>query len=379
MIQRPIRRVLVACRGEQAAALVSVLEAAGIETVAPFDADDSEAPYLDVAAWPVPLPPSAASAPQGMDPAALIGLALDAGADAIHPGTGPLRWSAEAARMVMNVGLAWIGARPDALAAYEDAHQVRGRAVAAGLVPGFAGSAAPDVRRVRVMVLGDGQGDGLVLGEHAVLSETVRETPAPGLDDVTRARLWETALRFVRAERIVGSAVVDFTVDARGGVGFEGAHLGLGEGWGLHDEAWGIPLVLAEVRLHSGESLGVSRAEVRLPDPSVEIELRALADAEAGQVRIGGAADGPVRHGSVEGSAAPAVRHDDGLYVTCALYEGARVRAGSVIARLRAGGPTHGAARVRACVAVKAASVEGVPSDAASVLEVLSDPVRWPA
>jgi acetyl/propionyl-CoA carboxylase alpha subunit len=195
----------------------------------------------------------------------------------------------------------------------------------------------------------------------------VRETPAPGLDDVARARLWDAALRFVRAERIVGSAALDFTLDARGGVSLESARPGLGEGWGLHDEAWGIPLVLAEVRLHAGESLGVSRAEVRLPAPAVEVELRALADARAGGVRVAGADDGS------------AIRLDDGLYVTCALHEGARVRAGSVIVRLRAGGPTHGAARVRACVAVKATQVEGVPSDAAAVLEVLADPVRWPA
>ena len=126
-VARRIGRVLVAARGHAAAERVAVYEAFGIETVVVFDASDAEDAHLDEASWAAALPEQvrvdANSRRDGPSPedspllAALVGVAMDAGADAFDPSGTEFSSSEEASRLATSVGLAWLGARAELLAA----------------------------------------------------------------------------------------------------------------------------------------------------------------------------------------------------------------------------------------------------------------------
>lgn len=81
-----IKRVLIANRGEIAARLVAFYRDLGLETVAAFSEPDAEQPYLDDADFAVYLN-GATVQETYMQPERIVSAALDAGCDAIHPGT----------------------------------------------------------------------------------------------------------------------------------------------------------------------------------------------------------------------------------------------------------------------------------------------------
>ncbi len=139
MEKRGIQRVLVACRGEVGASVARRIEATGVESVALYAEIDAGDAWLDEVAYAAPL---AGGSEAGMAPYSdrlrIVSAALDAGTDAVHPGTGSLARDAEFAHMVANVGLAWVGAPPAVLAACADRVEVRRMVRDAGLpvVPG---------------------------------------------------------------------------------------------------------------------------------------------------------------------------------------------------------------------------------------------------
>ncbi|MCY3894187.1 MAG: ATP-grasp domain-containing protein [Acidimicrobiaceae bacterium] len=116
---RPIRRLLVANRGEIARRVFRTAWSMGISTVAVYADGDAEAPFVTDADLSVPLGGrSAAESYLAVDK--VIAAAVSSEADAIHPGYGFLSENAEFARAVIDAGLVWVGPPPDAIAAMGD-------------------------------------------------------------------------------------------------------------------------------------------------------------------------------------------------------------------------------------------------------------------
>jgi acetyl-CoA carboxylase, biotin carboxylase subunit len=126
------RRVLIANRGEIAGRVIRTCRRLGIETVLTVsDADAGSVParLADKVAAIGP-PPAAASY---LDVDAVVGAAVAAGADAVHPGYGFLSENARLARACADAGVVFIGPTPETLAASGDKLAAREHAVAAGL------------------------------------------------------------------------------------------------------------------------------------------------------------------------------------------------------------------------------------------------------
>lgn len=109
-----ISRVLVANRGEIARRIFRTCREMGIATVAVFSDADSAEPHIREADDAVRLP-GTASADTYLNIDALVGAALEAEADAVHPGYGFLAESGAFARAVQDAGLIWIGPPPKAI------------------------------------------------------------------------------------------------------------------------------------------------------------------------------------------------------------------------------------------------------------------------
>ena len=134
------KRVLIANRGEIAVRIARAAEALGIETVSVHSAADARGLHTRVTretrllggATGDPVAPY-------LDIAALIGAAVEAGCDAVHPGYGFLSENAEFARRCLAEGLTFIGPPPEALELF--GNKVTARRLAASIgVPTVAGS-----------------------------------------------------------------------------------------------------------------------------------------------------------------------------------------------------------------------------------------------
>jgi excisionase family DNA binding protein len=142
---RPIRRLLVANRGELVVRIARTCRQMGITCLALVPEDQSRAWWTTAADEIVPLEGSY------LDAGAVLAAAVAAGADAIHPGYGFLAENAAFASSVIDAGLRWIGPPPEAMLALGDKASARRLAADVGVptLPGYDGADQSDERLAR--------------------------------------------------------------------------------------------------------------------------------------------------------------------------------------------------------------------------------------
>lgn len=183
MQQRFPRRLLVANRGEIARRIIATARRLGIGTVAIHHRVDADLPYVaeaDIACEVTGDQPVGAY----LDIDQIVRIAVESGADAIHPGYGFLAENTGFARAVVAAGLTWVGPSPEAISAMGDKVEARNRVAAAGVpVSGGAGQALSDSAEavaeaerlgypVMVKAAGGGGGIGMTIARDA---EAVRK------------------------------------------------------------------------------------------------------------------------------------------------------------------------------------------------------------
>ena len=186
-----IRRILIANRGEIAVRVIRTCQRLGIEAVLATSGADADSVPARLADRTIMIGPAEAY----LSVAAVVGAAVAAGADAIHPGYGFLAENPRLARACEAAGIIFVGPGAEVLEAAGDKLAARAHAVAAGLpvLPGgpvlpagLAGPADPAgpagagalAQRIGYPVLvkaaGGGGGRGLrVVRDPAALAEAV--------------------------------------------------------------------------------------------------------------------------------------------------------------------------------------------------------------
>jgi propionyl-CoA carboxylase alpha chain len=279
----------------------------GIRTVAVHSDADENALHARVADAAVRLP-GAAPAETYLRGDLIVKAALNAGADAVHPGYGFLSENADFARAVRDAGLVWIGPPPEAIEAMasktrakelmgvEPLHEVAEadlpvlvKAAAGGGGRGMrvvrrldeledaltearaeAASAFGDGevfvepyveggRHVEVQILADTHGTVWALGTRDCSlqrrhQKVIEEAPAPGLTHGLTQELHELAVRAARAVDYVGAGTVEFLV-ADGRAHFLEMNTRLQVEHPVTEAVFGIDLVALQIQVAEGAAL----------------------------------------------------------------------------------------------------------------------------
>ena len=107
-------KILIANRGEIACRVIRTAQRLGIATVAVYSEADRRAMHVELAdeAWPIGPPPPRESY---LNIEAILRVARDHGAEAIHPGYGFLSENADFAEACARAGVVFIGPPPGAI------------------------------------------------------------------------------------------------------------------------------------------------------------------------------------------------------------------------------------------------------------------------
>jgi acetyl/propionyl-CoA carboxylase alpha subunit len=242
-----------------------------------------------------------------------------------------------------------------------DVATAREAIVAAGAVGAFIERALKSARHVVVMVVGDGDGSAVHVGEHESSvrgpgGAQMRECPSPGLNPADREKLCMAAADFLAAWRFLGVGAVRFLVGPDGRPWFSDVDAGLAEGFALHDMVYGTDLVGAQISLAAGEELGWDQEEMAPDGHAVEIVVSALSK------------------GTLTRFDFPDAPGLDAVATVGTLIDPA---VDPVLARIRARAPTRHAALVRVRAALAVAKVSGVETDIEACALRLADRGVW--
>jgi len=157
----PIRKLLIANRGEIAIRIARTAAAMGIATVSVHAQDDAASLHTRRTDETHALKGRGVAA--YLDAAGLIAAALETGCDAIHPGYGFLAENASFARACQDSGLVFVGPTPDSLDLFGDKAAARAfaRSCDVPLVPGSDG--ATDLAGAQAFMAGLGDGGAIMV------------------------------------------------------------------------------------------------------------------------------------------------------------------------------------------------------------------------
>ena len=186
MERKPIKKVLIANRGEIAVRIIRSCREMGIHTVAVFSDADRTSMHVRYAGEAYHIGPSP-SVDSYLRIDKILEVAKQSGADAIHPGYGFLSENAEFSRRCQEEGIIFIGPSPEAILGMGDKITARRTMIKAGVpvVPGTTDAVTSEEEALQtiheiglpVMIKasagGGGKGMRLVKEESQILSQNL--------------------------------------------------------------------------------------------------------------------------------------------------------------------------------------------------------------
>ena len=308
----PIRKILIANRGEIAVRIARTAHEMGISPVAVYTDADCKSPYLRAAAESVAIGASY------LDIDRILDAARKTKADAIHPGYGFLAENADFAEACRRAGILFIGPTPDVIGKMGSKIDAREVAAAAGvpvvpaidpnatinfpiLIKASAGgggrgmrivaSAAQleealqsarseaerafgdgsllieryieNARHVEFQIFGDHHGNLIHLFERDCSiqrrhQKIIEESPSPGLSNELRQRMGEAAVAIGRAIGYTNAGTVEFLLAPSGEFFFIEVNTRIQVEYPVTELVTGLDLIRLQIEIAEGKPLALS-------------------------------------------------------------------------------------------------------------------------
>lgn len=212
-------------------------------------------------------------------------------------------------------------------------------------------------RHVEVQILGDRDGTVIHLGERDCTlqrrhQKLIEEAPAPDLSDALREQFGEAAVRLARSVGYVGAGTCEFLLDPEhGSIHFLEMNTRLQVEHPVTELVTGIDIVQAQLRIASGDGMGIQQTAVRTSGHALEFRINAEDPAQGFLP-----SPGPVR--ALKVPQGPWVRFDAGIEA------GGRIAGeyDSMVGKLIVWGPDRASALARGARALDEFEVDGVPT-----------------
>ncbi|GAB4275450.1 MAG: acetyl-CoA carboxylase biotin carboxylase subunit [Pararhodobacter sp.] len=409
--------ILIANRGEIALRVMRTARAMGYGCAVVHTPDDADAAHFRDA-------DRAVCVPSYLDGAAILAAARALGAGMVHPGYGYLSENAGFAAVCAEAGVRFIGPAPEAIALMGDKGRAKRAALAAGVpvLPGAEGGdllaegarigvplmvkaalggggrgmrlvtdladlpealtrarseaekgfgdgalilekALMNPRHIEVQVFGDSHGTVVHLGERDCSvqrrhQKVIEEAPSPAVDGALREALGASAVALARACGYVGAGTVEFLLED-GAFWFLEMNTRLQVEHPVTEAVTGLDLVEWQIRVARGEALPLAQEDIRLRGHAIEARLYAEDPAQGFLPQMGRV---------LAWAPGAGLRCDD------ALRAGDTVGGGfdPMLAKLVAHGPDRDTARRRLIAGLEATRVQGLATNRAFLVSVLS-------
>jgi acetyl-CoA carboxylase, biotin carboxylase subunit len=304
-----ISKILIANRGEIAVRILRACRDLGIPAVVAYSEADRDSLAVQLADEAICIGPAEARRSYLNQPA-VISAAMITGCDAVHPGYGFLSEDATFAEACGAHDLTFIGPRPEVLERFASKYAVRRMLAANGLptVPGSRGivtdlsDALDQAAEAGYPVLlkpsagGGGRGMRLVrspremetslplarseaqaaFGDDSVyFQKIIEEGPSPAMDEPTRERLRDLAIRSVVAAGYESAGTLEFLLDADGNFYFIEINCRIQVEHPVTELLTSVDLIAEQVRLAAGERLTLRQEDVVLRGHAIEFRINA--------------------------------------------------------------------------------------------------------
>ncbi len=327
----PIKRLLIANRGEIAVRIARTAHRLGIGTVGIYADADAHALHLDSM-------DSAVSVSSYLEMNEVLAAASAEGCDAVHPGYGFLAENAAFAQAVNDAGLNWVGPTSNQIALLGDKVAAKRVAIEAGvptteIIAASPGSVPSDVsfpalvkaaaggggrgmrvvrsaadlsdaidaaareaegafgdgrvfiepfiehgRHVEVQIMGDRHGNVIHLGERECSiqrrnQKVVEEAPSAGIDDETRQQLLDGALALAQHVGYENAGTVEYLVGEDGTITFLEVNTRLQVEHPVTEAVTGFDLVEMQLNVAAGQPLVVTQDDVVISGHAIEVRV----------------------------------------------------------------------------------------------------------
>jgi acetyl-CoA carboxylase biotin carboxylase subunit len=135
-------------------------------------------------------------------------------------------------------------------------------------------------RHVEVQVLVDHHGNGVHLGERDCSvqrrhQKIIEEGPSPAMDDAARERLRDLAIRSVVAAGYESAGTLEFLLDGDGNFFFIEINCRIQVEHPVTEMLTGVDLIGEQIRIASGEELGVRQEQIAIRGHAIEFRINA--------------------------------------------------------------------------------------------------------